>query len=105
ERRLLDFVVSRSVFYSRRRAHKERRAFEFAFGLEPILKFVPGQAATLQINLVSAAPDVVMIGNVVCRNIFCARPTGACVTLQSPISFFFKSHTEPSPLAVDCSSG
>ena len=34
---------------------------EFVFGLEPILKLTPRKATALQINFVSAPPDLVVI--------------------------------------------
>jgi hypothetical protein len=90
---LLESEMSRPVFFSCRGYHKERRTFEFAFGLEPILKLTPWQAAALQINFVSAAPDLVVIWCVVCSGIFCVRLNGACVKLQSLISLAFQGHT------------
>ncbi len=53
--------MSRSVFFSCRRSHKERRTFEFAFRLEPIVKLTPWQAAALLVNFVGTAPDLVVI--------------------------------------------
>jgi hypothetical protein len=37
------------------------RAFEFTFSLEPVFKLIPRKATTLQINFVSASPDLVVI--------------------------------------------
>jgi hypothetical protein len=86
---VLEFEMSRAVFFSCRCSYKERRTFEFAFGLEPILKLTPWQAAALQIDFVSATPDVVVIYCVVCRSIFCVRLNRACAKLQILIFLAF----------------
>ena len=85
--------MSRSVFFSCRRSHKEGRAFQFAFSLEPIFKFTARQAAVLLINFVSTAPDVLVIERVVSRAIFDARLNGAFVKFQILISLAFQGHT------------
>src|ERR1700686_5182974 len=69
------------------------RVLDLVFGLEPILKLTPRQAAALQINFVSASPDLAVIYCVVCRGIFCAMLNGACVTLQSVTFLSFRCHT------------
>jgi hypothetical protein len=37
------------------------RVLELVFGLEPILKLTPWQAAALQINFISTSPDLAVI--------------------------------------------
>src|SRR6202040_2313265 len=91
--RLLEYEISRSVFFSCHRSHKERRTFEFVFSLEPIVKLTPWQAAALLVNFVSAAPDLVVILSVVCRGIFCVRRNGAYVKLHILIALGIQCHS------------
>src|SRR6266478_8020415 len=91
--RLLECEISRSVLFSCRGSHKQRRTFKFAFGLEPVLKLSTWEAAALKIDFVSAAPDLVVIQCVVCRTGFCARLNRACVKLQSLVSLALQCHT------------
>jgi hypothetical protein len=72
---------------------EKSRLLELVFGLEPILKLTPRQAAALQINFVGASPDLAVNYCVVHRGIFCARLNGACVKLQSLTFLVFRSHT------------
>jgi hypothetical protein len=65
---------------------------EFALGPEPIIKLASWETAALEIDFVSAAPDLVGIGLVICRSIFCVRLSGCCVKLQSLISLALRGH-------------
>src|SRR5437899_5761217 len=60
-----------------------KSACEFAFGLQPIIKFIAWQAATLQMDFMCADPDFFVTRLVVCGNIFCVRLNLACTNLQS----------------------
>jgi hypothetical protein len=93
ERRVLEFEMSRGVFFSCHCSQKELHTFAFALGLEPILKFMPWQATALKINLVSAEPDLVVIYYVVRRSIWCVRLDGARVNLQTFLSLSFHFQT------------
>lgn len=52
---------------------------EFALGPEPIIKFAAWEAATLEINFISAAPDLVVFRFEIRCGTFCARLIGSCV--------------------------
>src|SRR3979411_431165 len=81
--RLFEDEVSRSVLFSYGGAHKARRTFDFALGLEPVLKLLAREAAALERDFVSATPDLVVIWCVVGRNVVCVRLNSVCVKPQS----------------------
>src|SRR5260370_19384495 len=68
---------------------------EFAFGLQPIVKLIAREAATLKIDFIGAVPDFFATWRMVCGSVFCARLNGACVRLQSLIflAFTLQCHT------------
>jgi len=45
--RLFEYEMSWSVLFSYRGTHKVRRTFDFALGLEPVLKLLAWEAAAL----------------------------------------------------------
>jgi hypothetical protein len=65
---------------------------EFTFGPEPIIKLIAGEAVTLKIDFICAAPDLVVIWCVVCRSTFCVGLNGAFVKLQNLNSLAFRCH-------------
>jgi hypothetical protein len=69
------------------------RPLELVFGLEPILKLTPRQAAAFQINFVSPSPNLAVIYCVARRGIFYASLNGACVKLQRLTFLAFRCHT------------
>ena len=77
---------------------------EFALGPEPIIKLASWETAALEIDFVSAAPDLVVIRLVVRSNIFCVRLNGSWVKLQSLISFALRCHTRNLSSAVELRS-
>src|SRR6266481_9989094 len=69
-----------------------RPKLEFAFGLQPIIKFLAWQGATFQIDFMCAEPDFFGTRSVVCGNIFkvrlnltCASSTVSCPSLRLPL--------------------
>jgi len=66
---------------------------EFTFGPVPIIKLIAGEAVTLKIDFICAAPDFFVTWRVVCGSILCVRLNGTCVKLQSHISLAFQCHT------------
>ena len=70
---------------------------EFALSPEPIIKFAAWETAALEINFISAAPDLVVIRLVVRGGIFRARLNGFCVELQNFTSPAPRCHTQPFP--------
>ena len=56
---------------------------EFAFGLQPIVKLIAREAATLKIDFIGSEPDFFVTRPVVCRNNFRVRPNLTCAKLQS----------------------
>ena len=52
---------------------------EFALSPKPIIKFAAWETAALEINFISAAPDLVVIRLAVRGGIFPARLNGFCV--------------------------
>src|SRR5712664_178569 len=60
-----------------------RPKLEFAFGLQPIIKFLAWQGATFQIDFMFAEPDFFGTRSVVCGNIFKVRLNLTCAKLHS----------------------
>jgi hypothetical protein len=67
---------------------------EFALSPEPIIKLAAWQTPALEIDFVSAAPDLVVIRLAVRSSIFCARLNGSCVKLQGLTSPALRCHTQ-----------
>src|SRR3981189_754957 len=80
--RLFECEVSRFVLFSYRGSHEVRSTFDFSLSLEPVLKLLAREAATLQINFVSATPNLVVIWCAAFRNTVRMRRDGVCVKLQ-----------------------
>jgi hypothetical protein len=74
---------------------------EFALGPEPIIKFAAWETAALEIDFISAAPDLVVIWLVIRSGIFCARPVGFCVEFQNLTSPALRCHIQPFPFIVE----
>ena len=64
-------------------------------GPEPILKFAAWETAALEIDFISAAPDLVVI-----RSGICARLLGFCVEFENLTSPALRCHTRPFPSAL-----
>jgi len=60
-----------------------RRTLKFAFGLQPIIKLIAWEAATLKIDFIGSEPDFFVTRLVVCGNIFRVRLNLTCANLQS----------------------
>jgi hypothetical protein len=54
----------------------QERLSEFALGPEPIIKFAAWETAALEIDFISAAPDLSVIRLLIRSGIFCARLIG-----------------------------
>jgi hypothetical protein len=67
---------------------------EFPLGPEPIIKFAAWETAALEIDFISAAPDVVVIRFMIRSGIFCARLTGSCVELENLTSPALRCHIQ-----------
>jgi hypothetical protein len=74
---------------------------EFALGPEPILKFAAWETATLEIDFISAAPDIVVIQLAIRSGIFSARLVGFRVEFQNLTSPALRCHTQPLPFIVE----
>jgi hypothetical protein len=72
---------------------------EFALSPKPIIKFAASETAALEINFISAAPDLVVIRFVVRSGIFRARLNGFCVEFQNFTSPALRSHAQDLSLA------
>src|SRR5260370_30404569 len=71
---------------------EESDIMEFALGLEPIIKLAAWETTTLEVDFVSAAPDLVVIRRAV-RRILYVRLNGFCVNLRSLISLALRCHS------------
>jgi len=66
----------------------------------PIIKLIAGEAVTLKIDFICAAPDFFVTWRVVCGSILCVRLNGTCVKLQVIFLLPFNVIPESSPLLV-----
>jgi hypothetical protein len=71
----------------------QRQAFEFAFGLQPIIKLIAWEAATLKIDFIGPQPDFFVTGFVDYGGILWVRLIRAYANLQNLISLIFQFHT------------
>jgi hypothetical protein len=73
---------------------------EFVLGPEPIIKFAAWETAALEIDFISAAPDLAVIGFVIRSGIFCTRLIGFCVEFGNLASPALRCHTQPFPSSL-----
>jgi len=66
---------------------------EFALGPEPIIKFAAWETAALEIDFISAAPDLSVIRSGIC----CARLIAFRVEFQNLTSPALRWHAQPFP--------
>src|SRR6267378_6218597 len=71
----------------------QRQAFEFAFGLQPIVKLIAWEAATLKIDFIGPQPDFFVTGFVVCGRILWVRLNRAYANMHNLISLIVQFHT------------
>ena len=64
---------------------------------QPIIKFAASETAALEIDFISAAPDLVVIRFVIGSGIFCARLIGFCVEFENLTSPALRWPTQPFP--------
>src|SRR5258706_12088891 len=57
---------------------EQSELLELAFGSEPVIKLIAWVAVTLKIDLIGAAPDLIVTWSVVCRNILFVRLNRTC---------------------------
>jgi hypothetical protein len=67
---------------------------EFALSPEPIIKFAAWQTSALEIDFISAAPDLVVIRLVIRSGISRAGLVGFCVEFQTLTSPALRCHTQ-----------
>src|SRR5258708_31916561 len=81
----------------------QRQAFEFAFGLQPIIELIAWEAATFKIDFIGPQPDFFVTGFVVYGRILWVRLNRAYAILQNLISLVFQFHTlSPSLSSLYC---